>query len=108
MFIDRRSAFDTANHVVLSSKLEHFGVRGIFLEFFQEFLSERQQYASINRTHSSPRTVSIGVQRGRVQGPMRFLVYVNDFPNLSNTSYFTLFADDTNFAPKKKIQLTCL
>ena len=94
--IDLQKAFDTVNHSILLKKLEHYGIRGTVLDWFSSYLSNRKQFVSVNGATSDHATITCGVPQGSVLGPLLFLLYINDLPNVSKVLSFYLFADDTN------------
>ena len=96
VFIDLQKAFDTVNHSILLKKLEHYGIRGTVLDWFSSYLSNRKQFVSVNGATSDHTTITCGVPQGSVLGPLLFLLYINDLPNVSKVLSFYLFADDTN------------
>lgn len=96
IFLDLSKAFDTVDHHILIKKLEHYGIRGIILTWFVDFLKNRTQCVSFNGILSPLHSIVCGVPQGSILGPLLFLIYVNDLSNVSNIFKFVLFADDTN------------
>ena len=95
IFIDFKKAFDTVDHNILFSKLEHYGIRGQALDWLKSYLTNRQQFAYVNGKNSTKQKITYGVPQGSVLGPLLFLIFTNDIGNCTE-SKIRLFADDTN------------
>ena len=96
IFVDLQKAFDTVDHEILLKKLEHYGVKGVANKWFKSYLTNRQQYVSINGFDSKNLPMNIGVPQGSVLGPLLFLIYINDLHKAIRYSIVHHFADDTN------------
>ena len=90
------------NHSILLLKLHHYGIRGVAYNWFQSYLSNRQQFVCANGHNSNHLSITCGVPEGSVLGPLLFLLYVNDLPNASESLTFHLFAHDTNITLASK------
>ena len=96
LFMDLSKAFDTIDHNILLHKLYNYGIRGIVWSWIKSYLSNRQQYVSIDGVKSPISPINCGVPQGSILGPLLFLIYINDIVNSSPILSFILFADDTN------------
>ena len=107
IFLDLSKAFDSVDHSILLTKLEHYGIRGLTLDWFKSYLSNRSQIVCIGNIKSDEQIIRCGVPQGSFLGPILFLLYINDFKNSSDLFEFHLFADDSNlfFAHKSIIEL---
>lgn len=94
--MDLSKAFDTLDHSIMLNKLRHYGIRGVALEWFKNYLQNRVQYVSINNACSDSLPIECGVPQGSILGPLLFLIYINDLAHVSPDAISILFADDTN------------
>ena len=75
VLVDLSKAFDSINHQILLNKLSFYGIRGLQLTWFSNYLSNRQQYVNFNRTFSQRNIIKCGVPQGSILGPILFLLY---------------------------------
>src|SRR6218665_1193904 len=94
IFLDYQKAFDTVPHQRLLSKLKGYGISVMLLEWIRNFLMYRKMRVVINGEETNWAAVLSGVPQGSVLGPLLFLIYVNELPDIIESSV-RMFADDT-------------
>lgn len=95
VFLDLRKAFDTVSHTLLLERLHSYGVRGVALDLFRSYLTDRFQSVRLNGHLSDKLRIEYGVPQGTVLGPILFTVYINPLCNMDIKGKITAFADDT-------------
>ncbi|MCG8045675.1 MAG: reverse transcriptase family protein [Candidatus Thiodiazotropha endolucinida] len=93
IYLDFKKAFDKVPHQRLLLKLQNYGIKGQVYEWVKDFLSDRVQRVMVNGTPSEWAEVSSGIPQGSVLGPILFLVYINDMPDVIAV-LIKLYADD--------------
>ena len=61
VFADLENAFDTVHHQILLTKLNHYEIRGVSNDWFKSYLSNCNQYVSINGHESGCEVLNCGV-----------------------------------------------
>ena len=75
--------------------MKFYGIQGIELQWFESYLSERQQYCSVNNHHSQLASVKAGIPQGSSLGTLLFLIDINDLSCALEKSESDIYADDT-------------
>ena len=94
VYLDFAKAFDSVPHKRLILRLKLAGISGRVLRWIEGFLSGRRQRVVLRNGSSHWRQVTSGVPQGSILGPLLFLIYVNDIPELVSSTA-KMFADDT-------------
>ena len=97
IYLDFSKAFYSVCHQKRLSKLLYFGIDGPLLKWFESYLSARKQRVVINGSYSSWSEVKSGVIQGSILGPVLFLMFVNDMPEVLCSSNLAMFADDSKY-----------
>ena len=65
-------------------------------KWFKSHLENRKQFVSVGGSDSGESDLTYGVPQGSILGPILFIIYINDLPEISKMAKFILYADDAN------------
>ena len=101
IFLDLSKAFDTLEHSTLLAKLEIYGIRGVSLNWFKDYLINRKLLVKCSTSKNTPMTksdtfdIDYGTAQGSCLGPLLFLIFCNDLNLNLMFLHCIQFADDT-------------
>ena len=72
VFPELQKAFGAVDQQILLAKLNHYGIRRVSNNWFKSYLSNHNQYVSINVYESVSAALRYGVPQGSVLGPLLF------------------------------------
>ncbi len=98
--MDLAKDFDTVDFDIMIEKLRSLGFKSNARNWFRSYLSERSQVTVVSGNESSPGHLSSSVPQGSILGPLLFICYINDLPNVLRHSSPFLYADDTALLTK--------
>ena len=94
VLLDMSKAFDSIRHDILLSKLQNLDFSQGALDWFQSYLSNRQQCVRIGDAVSKVLPLEFGVPQGSILGPVLFTIYVNDLLSVPKRCLSASYVDD--------------
>ena len=95
LLLDLSAAFDVINHSILLEKLRLYNFSPGALSWFKSYLEDRIQAVQVESRLSDFMPVGDqGITQGSLLGPLLFIIFYNDFPDVREEGESILYADD--------------
>ena len=95
LLTDFSKAFDCICHYLLVAKLNAYGLSLPALKLLQNYLQNRKQRTKVWLIVQYLGSITSGVPRGSILGPLLFNIFLCDLFFEDKSSYFANYADDT-------------
>ena len=87
MSIDLIAAFDVVSHDLLLQKMVIYGMDSNVIKWARSYLSQRSQLVSIGNKLSGFKPIHEGVPQGSCLGPISYLLFTNDLPEVGHATF---------------------